>query len=44
MNSDDDGRDDNVLDDNDDPIEKNEAIIVIFKGKLMLSNQTDLLE
>ena len=41
LNSDDDGRDDNVLEDNDDPIEKNESIIVIFKGKLMLSNQTD---
>ena len=36
VNSDDDDWDDNVLDDNDDPIEKNESIC---KGKLMLSNQ-----
>ena len=30
VNSDDDNRDDDVLDENDDPIEKNESI---FKGK-----------
>ena len=43
VNSGDDGRDDHVLDNNDDPIEKNEANSD-FQGKLMLSNQTDVLE
>ena len=36
VNSDDDGRDDHVLDNNDGPIQKMK-LIAIFKGKLMLS-------
>ena len=41
LECDDDDRGDNMLDDNDDPIEKNEPI---FKGKLMLSKPTDVVD
>ena len=43
VNSDDDGRDNHVLDDNDDPIEKNEANSD-FQRKIDAFNQTDLLD
>ena len=44
VNSDDDGRDYHVLDNNDDPIEKNEDNSDYQRKMLMLSNQTDVLE